>query len=183
MKESIAVIFAFILTLTAYAQVHTSGYVVMAGQDTVTCTIKLAGKKKVTDYYTLVLVDSNGEEIIYKAEDKAVDAFGFELLGKKYDYRFVEIFKTYESGFFQLIDDGPNYKLYVNYIPVPNNVQAHYALFRPNGEYVDLTTHKLGSWKKNLRSFFGDNPAALAAIENLSAKEIPDFVKNLNKVE
>jgi hypothetical protein len=145
----------------------------------VACTIKLAGKKKVTDYSTLVLVNEKGEEVIYKAEDKGVDAFGFELLGKKYDYRFVEIFKTYESGFFQLIGDGPNYKLYVNYI----DTQAHYALFKPTGEYVDLTTHTLGNWKKNLRSFFSDNPEALAAIETLSAKEIPDFVKSLNKVE
>ncbi|MCU0368954.1 MAG: hypothetical protein MUF39_09000 [Cyclobacteriaceae bacterium] len=187
MKSILLVTLIFCLSYTTKADVLVDGYMVLTGQDTAACKIKLAGKKKVTGYYMLVIVTEDGQEKIYNAEDKLVQAYGFEYLGMKYDYRFVEIFKTYKSGFFRLIDDGKNYKLYVNMIsdysyPVATT-EAHYAVFKPNGEYVDLTTFKLGNWRKNLRIILSDNPDALKAMESISSKEIPDFIKSLNKTE
>jgi hypothetical protein len=106
-----------------------------------------------------------GEERIYKAKDKEVLEYGFKYMGQNYVYRLVEPGKNYETGFFRLLDNGKKYKLYVHYLTdVVNGVTStlpHYAIFKPNGEYVDLTTHMLGNWKKNLRTILSDNPEAL----------------------
>ncbi len=61
--------------------------------------------------------------------------------------------------------------------------QPFYALFNPNGEYVDLTTHLSGNWKRNLRKILNDNPEALKEVENISRKDLPYFIKKLNKIE
>lgn len=161
------------------------GYMILAGQDTVLCKIKIAGKKQVTGYSALVIVTETGEEKVFRAIDKQVVAFGFNYMGVMAHYRFAEIKKTYESGFFRLIDNGKNYKLYVHiYRTSYNGVivdQPHYVVFKPNGEYVDLTTHALGNWKKNLKHILRDNPEALKAMENVSRTEIDSFIRSLNK--
>jgi hypothetical protein len=172
---------------TTKADVYAGGFLILSTGDTVFCQIKIAGKKKVTGYSTLVVQSFSGEEKIYNAKDKEVLEYGYQYMGKNFVYRFVEVSKNYQDGFFRLIDNGKNYKLYVTYLTDINNgvttTLPHYAIFKPNGEYKDLTTHVLGNWKKNLRIILSDNPEALQELETISRKEIEAFVKRLNLQE
>lgn len=186
--KSFIVIFLFAcISTTAKADVFAGGFLILSNGDTVLCQIKIAGKKKVTDYSTLVVQNYAGEEKIYRAKDKEVREYGYQYMGKNYVYRFVEVSKNYQDGFFRLIDNGKKYKLYVHYLTdVINGVTStlpHYAIFKPNGEYKDLTTHVLGNWKKNLRIILSDNPEALQELETINRKEIEAFVKKLNQQE
>lgn len=178
MKRVLLSLVLFGLILTAKAQVTAEGYLVLTGQDTVKCTIKLAGKKKVTGYNNLVIVNETGEETVYEAETKQVQAFGFEILGVKQEYRFVELPKKWNSGFFVLKESGPNFKLYSNYLAESDDY--HYAIFKPNGDYLEVTTHAIGNWRKKLQDFFSDSPEALKFIESMKSKEIPELIKKLN---
>ncbi len=185
-----AFFFLFLFTCSsvlAKADVFVSGFLILSSGDTVLCQIKIAGKKKVTSYTVIVAQSYAGEERIYKAKDKEVLQYGFQYMGQNFVYRLVEPGKNYETGFFRLIDNGKKYKLYVHYLTdVINGVTStlpHYAIFKPNGEYVDLTTHVLGNWKKNLRTFLSDNPEALQELETINRKEIEAFVKKLNQAE
>jgi len=185
--KSVFLFFLLIMSWTAQANDLVKGYIVLSGQDTLQCQIKLRGKSPVTDYTTLVIINEQGEEKVYKAKEKKVRAYGFDFSGVQYDYRFVEIKKTYESGFFRLIENGKNYKLYENKVSSTNNsvtvTHSHYVIFKSNGEYVDLTTHLLGKWKKNLEAFFEEDQEALKKLENVSRLEIPQFIRSLNEVQ
>jgi len=187
MKPFIILFLLCCITTIAKADVFAGGFIVLSNGDTVLCQIKIAGKKKVTDYSTLVVQSYGGEEKIYRAKDKEVREYGYQYMGKNYVYRFVEVSKNYQDGFFRLIDDGKNYKLYVTYLTDINNGVAttlpHYAIFKPNGDYKDLTTHVLGNWKKNLRCVLQDNPEELKELEKISRKEIESFIKKLNQTE
>lgn len=186
--KSFAILFLFLsISITTKADVYASGFIILSIGDTVLCQIKIAGKKKVTNYSTLVVQSFSGEEKIYKAKDKEVLEYGYQYLGSNFICRFAEVSKNFESGFFRLIDNGKKYKLYVNYLSDMNNgvtvTLPHYVIFKPNGEYKDLTTHVLGNWKKNLRIILSDNPEALKELETISRKEIETFVKKLNQQE
>ena len=187
MKSFIFLILFSCISSIAKADVFAGGFIILSNGDTVLCQIKIAGKKKVTSYSTLVVQSFSGEEKIYKAKDKEVLEYGYQYMGRNYVYRFVEVSKNFESGFFRLIDNGTKYKLYVNYLSDTNNgvtvTLPHYAIFKSNGEYKDLTTHVLGNWKKNLRIILSDNPEALQELETISRKEIEAFVKKLNRQE
>jgi hypothetical protein len=187
MKSLIIVLLFASLSVAAQTEVSVYGYMINSNNDTALCNIKIAGKKKVTGYTYFVIKTLDGEDKVYKAEEKQVLAYGFQYMGKDFHYRFAEVGKNYQSGFFRLIDDGKKYKLYVNYLTDYNNGVAvtlpHYAIFKPNGEYKDLTTHVLGNWKKNLRIILSDNPEALKELETINRKEIEQFVKKLNKVD
>lgn len=187
MKSLLIVFLLSCLGAAAQTEVSVYGYRVNANNDTLLCNIKVAGKKKVTGYGGLVIKTPEGEEQVFNAKDKQVLAYGFQYNGVQFHYRFVEVGRNYESGFFRLIDDGKKYKLYVNYLTDYNNGVAvtlpHYAIFKPNGEYKDLTTHVLGNWKKNLRAILSDNPEALQELETINRKEIEQFVKKLNLAE
>lgn len=186
--KSLFILFLFCsLTAAAQMDMYIYGYMVHANNDTSLCNIKITGKKKVTNYTSLVIKTLEGEDLVYKAKDKQVLAYGYQYNGVRFHYRFAEVGKNYESGFFRLIDDGKKYKLYVNYLTDYNNGVAvtlpHYAIFKPNGEYKDLTTHVLGNWKKNLRIILSDNPEALQELETINRKEIEKFIKKLNSVD
>ncbi len=172
------------MSIAAKADILVSGFLILSSGDTVKCQIKIAGSKKVTNYNTVVVQNYSGEEKIYKAKDKEVLEYGYRYMGSEFVYRFVEVSKNYENGFFRLIDNGKKYKLYVTYLTDINNgvsvTLPHYAIFKPNGEYKDLTTHVLGNWKKNLRIILSDNPEALKELETINRKEIEAFVKRLN---
>lgn len=187
MKSFITVLLFCSFIASAQIEVSVYGYMVNINNDTVLCNIKISGKTKVTNYTSFVIITPEGEDKVYKAKDKEVLAYGFRYNGLQFHYRFVEVNKNYESGFFRLIDDGKKYKLYVNYLTDYNNGVAvtlpHYAIFKPNGEYKDLTTHVLGNWKKNLRAILSDNPEALQELETINRKEIERFIKKLNSVE
>lgn len=187
MKSLFIVLLFASLSVAAQTEVSVYGYMINSNNDTVLCNIKIVGKKNVTSYRSLVIKTLEGEEKVYKATDKQVLAYGFKYNGVQFHYRFAEVGKNFESGFFRLIDDGKKYKLYVNYLTDYNNGVAvtlpHYAIFKPNGEYKDLTTHMLGNWKKNLRIILSDNPEALKELENINRKEIEQFVKKLNREE
>lgn len=184
MKSLIAVVLFICLSIATKADVLVSGFLILSSGDTVKCQIKIAGSKKVTNYKTVVVQNYSGEEKIYKAKDKEVLEYGYQYMGREFVYRFVEVSKNYENGFFRLIDNGKKYKLYVTYLTDINNgvsvTLPHYAIFKPNGEYKDLTTHVLGNWKKNLRIILSDNPDALKELETINRKEIEAFVKRLN---
>lgn len=187
MKSLLILLLLSSFTAAAQTEMYVYGYMVTSDNDTVLCNIKITGKKHVTGYRSLVIKTLEGEEKVYKATDKQVLAYGFQYNGVKLHYRFAEVGKNFESGFFRLIDDGKKYKLYVNYLTDDNNGVAvtlpHYAIFKPNGEYKDLTTHMLGNWKKNLRIILSDNPEALKELETINRKEIEQFVKKLNREE
>lgn len=188
MKSLILVfLFSCLATIVKADDVYAGGFLILTGGDTIMCQIKIAGKKKVTDYSTLIVQNYAGEEKIYRAKDKEVREYGYKYMGKNYVYRFVEVSKNYQDGFFRLIDNGKNYKLYVTYLSDINNgvvtTLPHYAIFKPNGEYKDLTTHVLGNWKKNLRIILSDNPEALQELESINRKEIEAFVKKLNRAD
>lgn len=187
MKSLFIVLLFSCLGAAAQTEVYVYGYRVTSGNDTLLCNIKVSGKKNVTGYTALVFKTPEGEEQIIRAKDKQIAAYGFQYNGVQFHYRFAEVGKNYESGFFRLIDDGKKYKLYVNYLTDYNNGVAvtlpHYAIFKANGEYKDLTTHVLGNWKKNLRIILNDNPEALQELETINRKEIEQFVKKLNRAE
>lgn len=187
MKSLLVFLLFSCLSAAAQNEVYVYGYMVDQNNDTLLCNIKIIGKKKVTDYSNLVIKTPEGEEQVYKAKDKQVLSYGFQYNRKQFHYRFAEVGKNYESGFFRLIDDGKKYKLYVNYLSDSNNgvvvTLPHYAIFKPNGEYKDLTTHALGNWKKNLRIILSDNPEALKELETINRKEIEQFIKKLNMVD
>ena len=106
MKSILLVVLGFCFSFTTKSNDFADGYIVLAGQDTVSCKIKIGGKRPVTNYTTVVIMTTDGDEKVYKAKDKLVLAYGFQSMGVRFDYRFAEIQKTYESGFFRLIDDG-----------------------------------------------------------------------------
>ncbi|MFC3881620.1 hypothetical protein ACFOSV_15605 [Algoriphagus namhaensis] len=170
----------------AWAQNYVNGYVLFAEQDTVKCQIKIGGKKADTNYYALVIKNQKGEaeDEVYKAKEGKVIGYGIREFGAELDYRNVEISGTNDGGFFKLVDNGPNYKLYLHMVSTSTNgvvtTLPQYAMYKPNGEYVILTTHMLGNWKKNLRKILADNPKYLPEVEKVGRMEIPEFVEKLN---
>jgi len=187
MRQIILFALIFCSGWNVHANDLVDGYVVFAGKDTVNCKIKLKGKKQVTSYNTLVLVAENGEEKIYKTKEKGVEAYGFVLLGQRLDYRFIELPKNFESGFFRLIENGDKYKLYTySYYSEINGVSsssAVYVVFNPKGEYEHISSSALTDWKKKLRIILADNPEALNEIDGIKREQIPEFIKGLNTMD
>lgn len=184
MRPIILILLIFCLSGTVRANDLVDGYVVFAGKDTANCKIKVRGKKQITSYNTLVLVTENGEEKIYKTKEKGVEAFGYEVLGMRFDYRFIELPKNFESGFFRLIENGDKYKLYMyaSYSEI-NGVDisgAVYAVFNSSGEYEHISSSALTDWKKKLKTIMADNPDAITRIDGLKREQIPEFIKSLN---
>jgi hypothetical protein len=182
---SLACLLLFIQTVTA--QDFAEGYYVSMAQDTVPCLIKIGGKKISSNYSVLVIQGESDEPVVYKAKERKIAAYGFNIPDEKIDYRFVELEKTNDEGFFRQIDYGPKYQLYLRMVSTNVNgvvtTLPQYAIFNPDGTYYDLTTHLLGNWKKNLKKLLSDQPEALLALEEINRNQIPEFVERLNKQE
>jgi hypothetical protein len=77
--------------------------------------------------------------------------------------------------------DGEKYKLYGRATTVQGGLPT-WILFNPAGQFVKFETAFLSPWKKQLRELLKDDPKALEAVEEVSAKSnIPIFVAGLNK--
>ncbi|MHA7128344.1 hypothetical protein [Algoriphagus namhaensis] len=184
MKKLLIISCLMLLSQLLLAQDYVNGYVLFAGQDTLACQVKIGGKKIDTNFSFLVLKGKEGVDEVYKAKEGKVVGYGIRDFGAWVDYRYVAVEKTNESGFFRLIDDGPNYKLYLHLVTTNVNgvvtTLPNYAIYKPNGEYVHVTTHLLGNWKKSLRKILADNPKYLPEVEKVGRFEIAEFVEKLN---
>ncbi|SFO67336.1 hypothetical protein SAMN04488519_11146 [Algoriphagus ornithinivorans] len=170
---------------TLYAQDFVNGYYVTMAQDTVPCSIKIGGKKISTNYFALVVKGDGEEAQVFKAKDRQIAAYGFGIPGQRFDFRYIEIEKTNDGGFYRQIDYGPRFQLYLHMVSTNVNgvvtTLPQYAVFDTNGSNFILTTHLLGNWKKNLRKLLHDQPAALLALEEINRNQIPEFIESLNR--
>ncbi|QYH39458.1 hypothetical protein GYM62_11935 [Algoriphagus sp. NBT04N3] len=184
MRFTLAFLLSFLSAQFLYAQDYIDGYYVLSGKDTVAAKIKIGGKKISTNYYALVVKGEDETPVVFKAKDKKIGAYGYQVGWNRFDYRFIEIEKTNDGGFFRQIVYGPHYQLYLHMVSTNVNgvvtTLPHYGLYKSNGEFVYLTVHLLGNWKRNLRKILADNPTALSEVEELNKNDIPEFITRLN---
>ncbi|GMQ24653.1 hypothetical protein Aoki45_13350 [Algoriphagus sp. oki45] len=187
MKVSLCFFATFLISHLCFSQEYLDGYYLLHGQDTIYSKIKVGGKKISSGYYFLVIPgqEPGSKDIVYAVKEKKVAGYGIYYMGKWEDYRYVKVENSNDQGFYRQIEYGPNYLLYV--LMVSTNVNGivttlpQYALFKPEGEFVVLTTNVLGNWKKNLKKILQDNPEALAQVDQVGRNEIPEFIEKLNR--
>ncbi|UJP63791.1 hypothetical protein [Mongoliitalea daihaiensis] len=173
-------------SFSLHANELVNGYIVMANQDTIQTSIKIAGRAPITNSQILVTVDDARGEQLFQAADKQVLGYGFKLNQVSYSFRFFDIQRSFGSAFFRLIENGDNFLLYENKVKgidrtaeVPN---SHYVLMKSSGETINFTTALFSNWKKVVKEFVWDNPEALKALSDLKRNEVPAFVRFLNNM-
>ena len=167
-------------SLMALAAKPLDGYVVMANNDTIQCKIR-DGRFLNNPFGGITIINEEGEELSFRAKDKKIIAFGFIENFKRYHYKFIEAGEKNDQGFYQLLVNGPKYKLYSR-VGLVQGEGITYVLFNPSGEFVKFQPSLLNPWKKQLRDLLKDDPHALKAVEEAKlSTNMSLFVMDLNK--
>lgn len=176
-------IFTVILSFTIAARSAEllDGYIVTADHDTVQCKIK-GGRFLLTPFSGAVMINAQGEEQSFGAKDKKVIAFGFTERYARYHYLYVDAGNKTESGYYQLLVNGPRYKLYSRPTTVYGG-NPTYVLFNPAGQFTLFEPCLVCPWRKQLREFLKDDAKALALVETAPRVNIPKFATEINKEE
>lgn len=174
------IISVFLMAASARAVELHDGYIVKEFNDTVKCKVK-GGRFLSSPFYGITIVDEQGKEQFLRALDKKITAFGFVKNFTVYHFLFVKVGDRLENGFYQLIVNGPRYKLYSRPKIVADGIPA-YLLFNPSGEFKTFEPCILCPWKKQLRELLRDDANALEQVENAPRVNIPKFVMDINKV-
>ena len=179
MRHVLLVMIMAILTLAGRAAEPLTGYIVLANKDTIQCKIK-GGRFLSNPFHGITVINEQGEAESLPSRDKKIIAFGFVENLKRFDYLFVDVGDKLENGFYQLVVNGPRYKLYGR----PSTLYGGnplYVLFNPTGEFAKFEPCVVCPWKKQLRVLLKDDPNAIAAVENAPRVNIPRFVMDINK--
>lgn len=178
MRLLTATLVGLLLSFAARAVDTHPGYIVLAEGDTVTCTIK-GGRFLQRTFYGITVIDEGGKDTFLPSKEKKILGYGFSDGLRTYHYRFVDVGDKLENGFYQLLDNGPKYRLYGRPTTVYGG-NPTYVLF--NGEaFTKFEPCVVCPWKKGLRELLKDDPEALEAVEKASRVDIPSFVRGLNK--
>jgi hypothetical protein len=180
MKQILLAIIITIYSIAASASEPLNGYVVMANNDTIYCKIK-SGRFISNPFNGITIINEQGENESLPSKEKKIIAFGFVEKLRSYHYFFVDVGNKLESGFYQLIVNGPRYKLYSRPTTVYGG-NPTYVLFNQNKEFTKFEACVLCPWKKQLRELLQDDPKAIEQIENASRVDIPKFVIQINKL-
>ena len=167
-------------SIVASAAEPLNGYIVMANNDTIQCKIK-SGRFLNNPFHGITIINEQGKDEFLPSRDKKIIAFGFVEKLRNYHYLFVDVGDKLESGFYQLIVNGPKYKLYSRPTTVYGG-NPTYVLFNQNNEFTKFEPCVICPWKKQLRELLKDDPKALEHIENASRVDIPKFVTDINKL-
>ncbi len=179
MKHLLLAIIVATFSNVARAAEPLTGYIVMANNDTIQCRIK-AGRFLNNPFFGITVINEQGEAETLPSRDKKIIAFGFVENLRRYDYLFVDVGDKLESGFYQLIVNGPKYKLYAKPTTLYGG-NPTYVLFNPSREFAKFEPCVVCPWKKQLRVLLKDDTKALAAVENAPRVNIPQFVMDINK--
>lgn len=166
-------------SISAGAAELVDGYIVMANNDTVKCKMK-GGRFLSTPFNGITIIDEQGQEQSVRAKDKKIIAFGFVEKYRTYHYLYVDAGDKLENGFYQLMINGPRYRLYGRPTTVYGG-NPTYVLFTPTGEHTTFEPCVLCPWKKQLRELLKDDSKALELVENAPRVNIPKFVMDINK--
>lgn len=166
--------------MTAQAAEPLKGYIVMSNNDTIECKIK-SGRFLNNPFYGITIINDQGEEASFNSKDKKIIAFGFTEKSSSYHYLFVDVGDKLESGFYQLIVNGPQYKLYGRPTTIYGG-NPTYVLFNQNHVFIKFEPCVVCPWKKQLRELLKDDLKALEHIDNASRIDIPKFVTEINKL-
>lgn len=162
-----------------------NGYIILPTGDTLRGQIKFGGARGGTNWEEVTLVDSLGVEKKYKAQKGEVKGYGYEVMGKKKDYLYFLLKTKADSQWFQRVYKGSRYTVYATTMTgsfgTVDVTSPWYVLEKPSGEFVFLETCGMCAWRKNLTEFLADNPEALAALENVKAKELGPFLGTISK--
>jgi hypothetical protein len=179
---ALAATILLMLGTMAYANNKVPGYIIKPNGDTLWGTIDLGGIKRATNSEYVTLIDSTGIAVKYKAKDGEVLGYGIKpVLDKRLDFMYFGVKPSVESGFFQRYTQGPKYTLYFRMMSANmgtvESTSPYYVLVNAKGDYAYFGTCTICGWKKKMREIMQeDDPAVLAALEDLRAKDIPGFV-------
>lgn len=180
MKQITIVIILTIFSIAAHAAEPLKGYIVMANNDTIQCKIK-SGRFLNNPFYGITIINEQGEDEAFNSRDRKIIAFGFTEKLNSFHYLFVDVGDKLESGYYQLIVNGPHYKLYGRPTTLYGG-NPTYVLFNQNRDFTKFEPCVVCPWKKQLRELLKDDPKALEHIENASRVDIPRFVTEINKL-
>jgi hypothetical protein len=179
--------FCALLMLMNGAESHANntvpGYVIRANGDTIWGTIDYGGMRRATNDEKVTIIAIDGSSIQLKAKDGEVQGYGINpLLGERIDYVYFTVKPAVESGFFQRYTQGSKYTLYYRMMSANmgtvETTSPYYVMMNAKGEYAYFGTCTICGWKKKMREIMKeDDPAVLEELEELKAKEIPDFVR------
>jgi len=162
-----------------------NGYIILPTGDTLRGQIKFGGARGGTNWEEVTLVDSLGVEKKYKAQKGEVKGYGYEVMGKKKDYLYFLLKTKADSQWFQRVYKGSRYTVYATTMTgsfgTVDVTSPWYVLEKPSGEFVFLETCGICAWRKNLNEFLGDNPEALADLENVKAKELYTYLRRISE--
>ncbi len=171
-----------VIATVSYTNNTIPGYVIKANGDTIWGTIDYGGIKRATNSEQVTIITIDGSSLKFKGKDGEVLGYGIKpLLEKRIDYLFFTVKPAVESSFFQRYTQGSKYTLYYRMMSANmgtvESTSPYYVLVNAKGEYAYYGTCTIGGWKKKMREIMKeDDPAILAELEELKAKDIPDFV-------
>lgn len=180
MKRLILVIIITSFSIASRAAEPLIGYIVLENNDTIQCKIR-SGRFLNNIFHGITIINEEGKDESLPSKDKKIIAFGFIENLRTYHYLFVDVGDKLENGFYQLIDNGPKYKLYGRPATVYGG-NPTYVLFNQAGELAKFETCVVCPWKKQLREILKDDVKALEYVENASRVNIPKFVRDINKL-
>ncbi|MCC6759890.1 MAG: hypothetical protein IT252_01670 [Chitinophagaceae bacterium] len=182
LKRALTATLLLMLGTLANANNTIPGYVIKASGDTIWGTIDYGGIRRATNDEKVTIITLDGTSIQLKAKEGEVLGYGIKpLLGERMDYLYFTVKPAVESGFFRRYTKGPQYTLYYRMMTANmgtvESTSPYYVLVNAQGEYAYFGTCTICGWKKKMRDIMkDDDPAVLAELEELKAKDIPGFV-------
>lgn len=180
MKHLFLTILITTFSIAANAAEPLPGYVVLANKDTVKCKIK-SGRFLNNPFQGITIINEQGKDEALPSKDKKIIAFGFVEHLKSYHYLFVDVGDKFENGFYQLVVNGLNYKLYSRPTTVYGG-NPTFVLFNQNAAFTKFEPCVVCPWKKQLRELLKNDAKALELVESASRVNIPKFVLDINKL-
>lgn len=185
MRLCYTLIFVLVWFQSSFCQETVNGYVVLPNDDTLNGIIKLGGIKRATTNREVTMIDSNGMEKKYRAQEGEVKAFGTEILGINKHYVFFKLKQKADSQWFERICTGKKYSLYLTRVTgsfgTVDVTSPWFVLQKANGSFVFLENCALCGWRKNLTEFLTDDQEILSRVEDIKAKELGTFLYSICK--